>query len=352
MKKLLLTSTALVAFAGAAAAEIALTGSAEMGIAGGDAEVENRDGERFEESLPMQFWQDVDVTFTMSGETPGGLAFGVAVDLDEAVNLRGTEFDDHGVAVFISGDFGRVTMGDTDGALDFVTQDMGYKNPGSIDDAETGHLGYLGAWLDGSNDGQIVRYDYTWEGLKLAASVEQGGADSFGNNGIIVDGDTDLTWSVGAAYEFDFGGGDVGASLGYQYSDNGRIAVGGTADDANISFQLNAGEVAATALGVYGDFGGFGAALTYTWFDFDDGDDVTHIGVGGGYEFDAFSIHANYGVWESDSYDIAGWGIAGAYDLGGGASLHAAYGSSSADEDDSPASIDLQSYSFGLAFSF
>ncbi|HEX9858652.1 MAG TPA: porin, partial [Paracoccaceae bacterium] len=49
MKKILLATTALVGFAGAAAAEVALTGYAEIGVAGGNGGVET------------QFWNDIDV---------------------------------------------------------------------------------------------------------------------------------------------------------------------------------------------------------------------------------------------------------------------------------------------------
>ena len=60
----ILASTALVATAGAASAQdIALSGMAEMGIFGG-------------QDIDTQFFTDVDVTFTMSGEADNGLTFG------------------------------------------------------------------------------------------------------------------------------------------------------------------------------------------------------------------------------------------------------------------------------------
>ena len=383
MKKVLLASTALVAFAGAAAAEIAISGSAEMGIAASNLDLDlstgvDTDGDGVIDTtsvsadLPLQFWQDVDVTFSMSGETDGGLAFGVSVDLDEAGNL-GNQFSNQGVAVFISGDFGTLTLGDTDGAVDRVITDMGnIGNPGSINDAETGHVGYLGSWLDGSGDGQIVRYDYTFDAFSFALSVEQMPS---GTNGTVLEDDEDLTWAVGFGYDFEFNGGSVDLGVGYQYSDNGLITVSigqtaatalGIADDPATGadedqgeFQLGGGEVGMWAVGAAVNLdGGFSGGITYTNFDFEDRETVTHIGVGLGYSFDAFSVHANYGLWDGDDdNDASGWGISAGYDLGGGASLLFGYGQSDFETPDLTGDgrsedFSSDSYSLGLSFSF
>ncbi|MBC6437430.1 MAG: porin [Rhodobacteraceae bacterium] len=141
MKKVLYTTTALVALAGTAQAEVSLSGSAKMGIVGGD------DDDRNDE---VQFWQDVDVTFGLSGTTDNGLTFGASVDLDESIEDT-SKYDDGGTTVFISGGFGTLTMGDTDGALDWAMFEANTAgSPGSIDDAETGHTGYLGSYGDGA----------------------------------------------------------------------------------------------------------------------------------------------------------------------------------------------------------
>ncbi len=47
-----------------------------------------------------------------------------------------------------------------------------------------------------------------------------------------------------------------------------------------------------------------------------------------GYAVDAFSVHMNYGQFEFDGESVSGWGLAAGYDLGGGASVLAGYGSS------------------------
>ena len=71
MKKILFATTALVATAGVASAEIALSGMAEMGIYNPNTE-----------TADTQFFTDIDVTFTMTGESDNGLTFGASIDID------------------------------------------------------------------------------------------------------------------------------------------------------------------------------------------------------------------------------------------------------------------------------
>ena len=199
MKKVLFASTALVATAGVASAEVALSGSAEMGIYGGSA-------------IETQFFQDLDVTFTMSGSTDNGLTFGATVDLDESTGAApalNNNADDGGASIFISGDFGTLTMGDTDGALDWALTDAGnIGNPGSIADDETSHAGYRGNYLDGVYDGQIVRYDNTFGDFGVAFSVEMDDAA----NG------RDTGYALGVRYNVALAAGNVALGVGYQLS--------------------------------------------------------------------------------------------------------------------------------------
>ncbi len=342
MKKVLFATTALIASAGIASAQgVAISGSAEMGIAGGD---------RYSPS-DAQFFQDIDVTFTMSGETDNGLTFGASVDLDESwqgsdetldetvlgVDLNGdgdttdtavplgsgngalaNNFDDGGVAIFISGDFGTLTMGDTDGALDRVMQDASTAgNPGSIDDAETEHDGYNGSFGEGAFDNQQLRYEYSFGDFLFAVSHEQevGGGDGQS--------------AIGVRYAGSFGAVDVTAGLGFQTTDDGG-------DDREIIGVSVLAELDSGFSGVigYSDWTGIGATDT----------DNNHYYVGLGYSFDAFSIHANYGEFDSGA---SGFGIAAAYDLGGGASIHFGFG-----DGENDAGVSTDNYSFGIAMSF
>ncbi|MGY6548047.1 MAG: porin [Roseinatronobacter sp.] len=106
MKKLLLASTVMVMSAGVAAAEVTLSGTGRMGLV--------YDGD------DVRFNSRARVIFTLSGETDTGLAFGGTFRADNAGNAnRGTAGE-----VFISGDFGRLSMGDVDGAALKATGDL------------------------------------------------------------------------------------------------------------------------------------------------------------------------------------------------------------------------------------
>jgi len=329
MKKVLFATTALIASAGIASAQgVALSGSAEMGIVGGDRTAAGGglvDGVATDE---INFWNDVDVRFTLSGQTDNGLSFGAVVDLDEAPGL-GAEADNQGTSVFISGDFGTLTLGDTDGALDRVMQDASTAgNPGSIDDAETSHAGYLGSFGDGSNgDNQVLRYEYALNQFLFAVSVEQN-ADAA--TGVLDAADTgDTNYAIGIRYSDSFGAVDVTAGLGYQ------VANFATADQEIIGVSVLA-ELDSGFSGVigYSDWENRGGTA---------GNDDDHTYVGIGYSFDAISLHANYGRFDSGD---EGYGFAAAYDLGGGASVHLGVGSS-----DTAAGTDTF-WSFGVAMGF
>jgi outer membrane protein OmpU len=324
MKKVLFATTALVATAGVASADVAVSGYAEMGLAGGD-------------SMETQFIQDIDVTFTLTGTTDNGLTFGASVDLDEASddvgaldNTHQNDFHHGGVAVFISGNFGTVTMGDTDGALDWALTEAGnVGNPGSLQDDETAHAGYLGSYGDGSSDGQVLRYDYSFGDFAFAISMEQDTVGGAGN-GVVDAGDTNGNMALGLRYGVTAGGVDLTLGLGYQSTDFG------TANDQTI---IGASVVAAFA-------GGFSAGIQYSdWSDVGGvaGADNSHLGIGIGYSMDAISLHANYGEYDSGA---SGFGLAAAYDLGGGASLNLGYGSSDV------GGVSSDTWSFGLAMSF
>ena len=345
MKKVLFASTALVAFAGAASADVALSGNAEMGIFNPDTDV--------------QFFTDIDVTFTMSGETDGGLTFGAAIDIDETTladgdgdatgvagldgilgtadddlsqldngvgsnGAFGDNSDDGGIAIFISGGFGTLTMGDTDGALDWALTEVAFNN-GSIADDETAHAGYNGnSALDGSGDGQILRYDNTFGDFGVAISAEQ---TDEGN-------DDDIVLGLGVKYTLDLGGNALNLGLGYQDVDG---------DDA-------------LGVSVNGSFGAVTAGISYLTLD----DTYDHVGVGVGYTSGAISVSANYGIFDNDDgSEDDGFGLSVGYDLGGGAIVQFGYGTGTdetATDDGLGGTVitsnDQDTYSFGVRMNF
>ncbi|HOZ32351.1 MAG TPA: porin [Tabrizicola sp.] len=99
--KTLLTSTALLlASVSFASAEITLSGSARMGVI--DDFGDDNTG----------FTSRARVEFSLSGETDGGLSFGASFRAD---NASGANSGTAG-SVFVSGAFGKLSMGDVDGA--------------------------------------------------------------------------------------------------------------------------------------------------------------------------------------------------------------------------------------------
>mgnify|MGYP005820397491 FL=1 len=344
MKSILFATTALVATAGVASAEIALTGNAEMGIY---APAVNDDGDL--EMGDTQFFTDMDIRFTLSGEADNGLTFGATIDLDEAAdrsnpgrfespNVQGGE------AIFISYGGATFTMGDTDGALDARVPELALA-AGSLADDETVHLGFnhadgfsvdtdggysivddgVGLSLDGFGDGQIARIDYAYDAFTFSASAEQvadgADVDDFGNT----------VWSVGVAYSGQLSTIDLTVGLGYQTLD----------------------EVAdVTSVAATGGFGnGFSAGLTYTDMSIEGGDDIEHWGVGFGYEMNAIAVGMNYGEYTQEDDKLSGFGLAASYDLGGGLSARFGYGYSDIDPDGA-SSDDYDTYSLGLSINF
>lgn len=305
MKRSLLATTALVTMSGAAYADdnlqVAITGSAEMGIADGG-------------SGDAMFHQDVDVNFKMTAMTDAGLTFGTAVDLDEDAGAVGT--DDGGVAVYVSGPFGKVTLGDVDGGFDFAMDEVN-QGAGSIADNHTGHAGFNGnAGLDGSSDGQILQYHNTFGSLGVALSYEQEDGDS-------TDGDV-----IGAGVTGGFG--DVTLGVGFQQHDSANMA----------------------GASVTASFGDMTGRMNYSRMSHDTAADVTHIGVGATYTMGATAVNVNFGQHDNGSADNnTGFGIAAQYDLGGGAKFQFGYGNSEYGYGDD-AGTDKDTWSLGLAMGF
>ncbi len=442
----LLASTALAALPMAASAQgVTLKGSAEMGIAGGkDAAGVKQDA---------QFHQDIDVTFGMSGTTDQGFTFGAAVDLDEDAGAVGT--DDAGVSAYVEGVFGRIELGDTDGALDWAVAEVP-TGPGSLGDNEE-HGGNAASWrnngLDGKHDGQILRYnsgnfDVGVGTLAFGVSAElvdgKPGATCFHDDRLIpARMGTTANANAGDCYNkmpdfsdnydahvpsddpiLGFGvkgsfAGGFSAGLGFQRGSevgewdlgptyNGRL---GTGDNAN-AFVTGTGNDAvpdrtdgdAASIGwdheqmkylkgttseVAVSFGyameGFAFGVAGSKIDnaaakrmdrdinaavvdekvvlraatatnphapgFTELTDATHLAVGAQFGTGPFSFGANWGSldYKKNSFkDVSGVGVSAGYDLGGGASVLAGYGSSKVED----AAHRSNSWSLGLKMAF
>lgn len=319
MKKLLLASTALVGMTGAAAAaEITLSGYAEIGIFGGSGPNANSATVETE----TQFHNDWQVNFNFAGTTDSGVEFGGKVQIEEtnspsAIN-GGLKIDDE--AFWVSGTFGKVTLGETDGAFDWALAEI-YTGTSLQDDHSTHAGAYWFTGLDGLYDNQIMRYEYSFGDFAAAISAEM---DDDNNTGVPFDGITgDTSFALGGTWNGSLSGVDVGVGVGYQ--DNGTNSVWGLSGSAAFSNGIS------VALG-YADLDGTGDPVT--------GDGVNPLvdswwGIGVAYTpatMSALTVGVNYGEYEATNPlndNPSGWGIVANYDLGGGAVAMAGYGSSS-----------------------
>ena len=290
-----------------------------MGIVGGDSAADNAGAAAGAYNGETQFHQDIEVTFSMSGTTDNGLSFGASVQLDEAGSAGGAvQSTDQVYSVFISGAFGTLTMGDTDGGFDWGMSEVP-TGSGSIADNETGHAGWNGnAGLDSLNEDQTLRYDHSIGGLGFAVSVQLD--DSTATNDNVV--------GLGLRYSM----GDLGIGIGYQTSDDYDIA--------GVSLAYSMGDL---ALG-----------LNYSSLSKDgDPDDQNHVGIGMSYTMDAITIGMNYGSYENYGHvagaDRTGFGLSAGYDLGGGASILLGYGTTT---DHTDAASEDSRWSLGVAMSF
>jgi outer membrane protein OmpU len=269
-------------------------------------------------------------------------------------------------------------MGDTDGAMDWaLTEGGNVGNGGSIADNETDHGGYLGSYLDGNEDGQILRYDNTVGSFGIAASIElddngsRNVAEAAGTmrnaftaagaavaataiaNGSTTTGDFtdggDTSMALGVKYTMDMGGDSLTVGAGYQ-SASDRVAfisgsdnAGGAtnATDAADALTMTVADTTATGFSAtYAMASGlsFGIAMTeysdYAGINAADGaavaattgalTDASHTAIGVGFASGQLTVHANYGELDYDNATIDdedGYGVSVGYDLGGASVL-------------------------------
>ncbi|WP_422075388.1 porin [Tranquillimonas rosea] len=287
MKKLLLATSALVASAGMAAADLELTGSANMGVTYVDDEFDSDDvldnlGDTTDGELALQY--EIDLNVVGSGTTDSGLTFGASIDLDASIdrdsgNQNGLN-EDFDPEVFISGNFGTLTVGNLDPATDGL----------GISDIGFDELGTTTTDLD-----DVAEYG------KVVGSANMNYEYAFGDFAALVSAHT-VTEDYGVALTY--APGNYSVALGYDYDD--------VNDDE--SYTLSGGAT----------FGAFAVEATYTNYDIAD-DDGNSYGLLGSYEVGALTLSATVG--DSDEYDDTAYGVGAAYDLGGGASLAGAVGS-------------------------
>ena len=310
MQKFLLASTALVLSAGIAAAEVTVGGDGRMGV----VYQENAAGDN-----EFSFNSRIRISFAASGETDGGLQFGGSIRADNAGTTDvSAELDgDDGVitttegggvngldgSVFVSGAFGKLSMGDVNSAAEAAVGDVsgvGYTGIGDFNEL---------TYLQDFATNESVLYEYSIGDATVYASIDQ------------INNDDDII-SVGADYTF----GTYTFSLAYEDADGvGDHIIGG----------VSAGFGSITLKAIYGQF------------DPDGADDQEQYAVSVDFATGPVVVTGFVSDQFEEVVDDLSYGIGASYDLGGGASLKGGVAHDGTAGDDSDIRAD-----FGISMSF
>lgn len=326
MKKILLATTMLVAGASIAAAEVTLSGDARMGVISNFSDNNAANGDESD----LTFTSRARVAFTLSGESDSGLSFGASFRAD---NAGGAAAGDAG-SVFVSGAFGKLSMGDVDGAAQ----------------AATGHVAGVG--LTGLGDRNESTFLAAGDGATDPTALYEYSAGAFTGylsvtNPVpvlvapaLVTATADLqAVALGAKYTF----GDYTIGLGYENLSGwqGAAAALPQVDNTDLDHVVLkvSGTVAGLSLqGLYGSADGTrgGAAV-----------DGEQYAASVSYTTGALSATVFY----TDDSGLGGttaYGLGGSYDLGGGASVVGGV----VEDKDANAGAGATAFDLGLSFSF
>ena len=272
MKKVLFATSALVASAGIASADISLTGGGSVALSDTGAA-----------GAQAQLVTDLDFNIVASVTSDTGITFGASADLDSANGVGGTALSDEEISM--SGEFGTFTFGQVDNAAGGVgLADAGIEGIGLDDDLEA--IDNVGA--------ADIHYSNTFGNITLTLSYELGQTGATA----VTDGD------YGVAIAMSEGGFDITAA--YTADQDGG------ANDTAAALQLGYTYGSATIGALFADNGtnsGSGFSLSY-----DMGDGLTITAV-------ANQTDVNGADTDDDQ------GIGFSYDMGNGVSFAGAIGS-------------------------
>lgn len=325
MKKILLATTMIVGGASIAAAEVTLSGDARMGIVrpADDAAT------AFDENSQTEFTSRARVQFTLSNETDGGLSFGGSF----RANNAGDAANGQAGSVFISGAFGKLEMGDVDGAAEGAVGDLhGVGLTGVGDFNEALYLSNNTSWI-GNVDNESIRPTarYTYSAGAFTGMVSMSNPNNQGD-----------IYSLGAQYKTDA----FTVGLGYEQVD-GNAALG-FVDAKHLIASASATFSGVTVKAQYGR-----ASTNDGVVAFNGGDEAKQYGVSAAYTMDALTVSGYYRAVDANianvtTVDISAIGLGGAYDLGGGATVQG--GVARATDDLANTSETL--FDLGVAFTF
>jgi len=228
MRKVLLATTALVAMTGAAAAEVTVNGFYEFNYT-------STNDDRTSTYDAMGSDSEVHVSYNTTSDN--GLAYGMKAEMvtdgGDAAAITNDE-----VSMYISGDFGKITLGENDGAAEDHalwggnTHFMGqwgssvptYNSDGALTTAYTNHLKVSNGMTYGAgSDAMKIKYNSpSMGGFSFAYSMA-------GQTSATESEDTE----IGVTYSADIGG--VGVTIGGGIYDSGEASDTGEATFQRLS---------------------------------------------------------------------------------------------------------------------
>jgi len=344
MKRILLASTAIVAFAGAAAAEghtgISFSGSAELGY--NDDAIGDNDG----------FYSDLDIVAGFAAELDNGLMVGASLDLDNLVDLANSDDGtNNGIdyELSLTSETAGLYYGDTNFAAQNVWVGAGDMESDGFSEAD-GEEALRGEATFGGVSAQLSYVLANDAGIRVAAAGNDSDLDQlsvglsadFGNvNAVLAYQEASGVTAGSYATNGDFNEGEVlGLSIGTSVA-GADLRLAYAEDDDSDSIGIQAayplGPVTATVYYVAESVGddNYGLTLAYengpvaVTLDYDNDQGVNIIGVEGSYDVgNGLTMYAGFITDDGDDTDA--YYIAGTYDLGSGAELLVSF----ADDDD------------------
>ena len=307
--------------AGFAAADVAVSGDARMGVVSTDG--------------VSTFSSRVHVTFSGTGTTDGGLAFGGKFDAHNASKADGGTSG----SAFISGAFGKISMGGVaSGDSSAVGQlaSVGYEGLGSMNSISyAADGGALGVGDDNAASAKVL-YTYSGNGLTLAASSAQltnGGSTAYGVGVSYTTGGLTMALGTGQA-DFTIVNAattvlSVDAEDALVVTRTEKLNATGSITDTSASVTYVMGTT--TIKAIYQDKS---ASLTgaIDAVDVTGSFTATSMGMSVSHTIDAITLTAYSLNTEMDLADLTGekptltrYGIGASYNLGGGATLAAGW---------------------------
>lgn len=336
MKKVLLATSILVAGASFASAEVTLSGDARMGL------ISDFGG------ADTTFTSRARVKFTLSGESDSGLSFGADFRPQDAAGAAAGTAG----SVFVSGAFGKLTMGDIDGAAKAAVGNVdgvGLTGLGDLNEltyiaggVNTDLLAEFGAVvpavaIDLTADPSAM-YEYSAGAFTAYASITKPGFTTT-IAPTVIDGDA---YAIGGKYSMDA----YTFALGYEALDLNDAATGaGVAEFDHVVASASGTFSGVTVKAAYGK--GSGGVIGVATLD------LKQYAVSATYGADALkgTVYASSKTFENTGVvttKTTAIGIGASYDLGGGASVVGGI----AREKDGLTGVSDTAYDVGLSFSF